>query len=138
MCLSFLYKKETKKYQEKQGTIEAYKIVFKANIQKRFLPPFSLYDEDYKLGNNISTKTKITRKGSFSSPGFSYPSGFHCYLKKSSAFKILNERFYDEKNYIVIKVYLNPEDVTAVGNQNGEDVIVTKKMTIKCFRKLKP
>ena len=59
-------------------------------------------------------------------------------MKKSSAFKILNERFYDEKNYIVIKVYLNPEDVTAVGNQNGEDVIVTKKMTIKCFRKLKP
>jgi hypothetical protein len=138
MCLTFLYKKETKKYQEKQGTIEAYKIVYVKQSIRKFFPPFCIDEGPYELGESNSSKTKIVTKGFAGFKGFSYSSGFHCYLKKSSAFKILKERFYDEKNYIVIKVYLNPEDITAVGNQNGEDVIVARKMTIKCFRKLKP
>lgn len=72
--------------------------------------------DEVELGCSISTN-------------YGYVSGLHCYVNKTDA---CSNTF----NGVVIRCYAKSKDITAMGEQGGVTVVVTKQLLIKSFRKV--
>jgi hypothetical protein len=122
MCLNIFDEILTKKFQNRKKTIVGYKIVNKHGLKCYTL----LYERgiSFKIGKNISTETEIS---TFNNENIFYPSGFHCFTSLKSASKYVI-------GFDIIKVFINPKDIVAVGIESGFKVIVSKKITIKSFK----
>lgn len=131
MCLNIVDTNLTKKYQNRKKPITGYKLVESnfMGVGENFFGPI-LYErcKAFCLGTNISTDVMIE---TFDNDEISYPSGFHCFTSKKSASKYISD-------LRIIKVFINPEHIVAVGIESGHRVIVSKQIEIKSFEKIKP
>jgi len=133
MCLDYKDVEETKKYKSRTEMITGYKVVEKNNDGKYFPPimksSFKFFKKGKNKATNISTEIECDSEYEF------YRTGFHSYLTREGARdlqKNLKNNFPLKPT--IIKVFIDPKDVTCVGVQNSQDVIVSKYLTIKSFK----
>lgn len=61
-------------------------------------------------------------------PEGSYKCGFHCFLSHSGAFAW--KSVYNDPKEKVIKVEIDEEEITAIGQQDGWDMVVCRRIRI--------
>lgn len=139
MCLDVLNNTETRKAKKQTKPIVAYKIVGIQPVgetKRKYISPFGPAELCvFKKGLNIDKGGKKRLMSHYSCK--SYKSGFHCFLKAEDAIKIskrdYNYRISNKKFRRVIRVYIDPEHVIAVGTQFEYDSIVASAFTIRSF-----
>ena len=138
MCLDYKDVEETKKYKNQTGMITAYKVVIKDD-NKIYRPVFIKSDfKFFKKGKNKAQQVSKDKTCRISDN--TYKLGFHSYLTRKGTRKlqaILKDRTMGEAiRLIIIKVFIDPKDVTCVGRQDSDRVIVSKSLTIESFNSL--
>ena len=143
MCLGYIVKELTEKFKKQTTPIIAYKVVEKTRNGK-YKP--SLVDaKNFHIGENEAVAIPLFAAvcessfyGDLPYCETEYESGFHAHLSikdgaKNSA-DFLNLHNNPKKFvFIIIEILINPKDVICVGVESGNQVIVTKKMTIQSF-----
>lgn len=122
MCLNIFDENLTKKFQNRKRTITGYKIVDRR--EQNCYPILYERGISFKRGKNTSSETRIP---TFDDDNISYPSGFHCFTSLKSASKYI-------RGYYILKVFINPKDIVAVGIESGFKVIVSKEITITSLK----
>jgi hypothetical protein len=125
MCLNIFDGNLTKKFQNRKKAIVGYKLVDRHG--SKCYPILYERGVSFKIGKNISTETKIP---TFDNDNISYPSGFHCFTSLKSALKYI-------RGFYIIKVFINPKDIVAVGIESGFKAIVSKEITITSLKNVR-
>ena len=141
MCLKAINNSLTKKYKNRKRLIKAYKIIRLETMPGTKTEYFSLRwgYPNLKLGENIPQKgnegTEMPAIRTSQTKEF-YIAGFHSLLGIESLKRYKSYFSHTGRRNRVIEVFIDPQDVICVGRQVEADVIVSKKMIIKSFKKV--
>lgn len=130
MCLNSINEHSTDTYKRKIKPIVAYKIVQRSPFGDSYEPYFYSYPKFKKGVNKVTDDITL-----FLLNDTSYKSGFHAFLNLKEAQGWLGQTIENPNSCnLIIKIFINPKDVIAVGKQYRCEAIVASKITIKSFK----